>query len=157
MAKVAAQRQALQQLLHHCTAQILASQTCPVLVICLSIYASTFCCSAACLVASGCMLRHLLGICTMLELQSMPGITYSLPVATYLNAYIGARAYCQYVPMYLLHAFYKACIILNSRGPTRCQSEGRKFVHLRHHNKSLSCCSFLCKEPSKYSRKLFAP
>ena len=32
MAKVAVQRQALQQLLHHCTAQLLASQTCPVLV-----------------------------------------------------------------------------------------------------------------------------
>lgn len=32
MAKVAAQRQALQQLLHHCSAQLLASQTCPVLV-----------------------------------------------------------------------------------------------------------------------------
>ncbi|DBB09942.1 TPA: hypothetical protein ACH3X3_001545 [Trebouxia sp. C0006] len=31
MAKVAVQRQALQQLLHHCTAQLLASQTCPVL------------------------------------------------------------------------------------------------------------------------------
>ena len=31
-AKVAVQRQALQQLLHHCTAQLLASQTCPVLV-----------------------------------------------------------------------------------------------------------------------------
>lgn len=32
MAKVAVQRQALQQLLHHCTAQLLVSQTCPVLV-----------------------------------------------------------------------------------------------------------------------------
>lgn len=47
MAKVAAQRQALQQLLHHCTAQILAGQTLPVLVIRMCVHATKLRCSAA--------------------------------------------------------------------------------------------------------------
>ena len=78
-------------------------------------------------------------------------------VATYLNSYVTARAYCKdnVLVAYILLSMHSTGFPW-SHAISSLESEGRGDNQLRRHNKSLSCCSFPCKEPSEHLAKVFA-